>query len=185
MPNVLDRGLSCSEEHIVSCYISHVALPCRTPKLLNVQWLATTTAPLPVLKGIPRPVQELRQLLSPSRLNGAHPSLYVDEDLAPGSSCNMATVQYNQINAADPEPTAAAAQADASEQDCRGGSGRKKGGRKRTAAGQAAKAPIRVSAIEEWPTAYKADVLKHAQQLCEAFVSWGGPESGDDCNCIP
>lgn len=140
---------------------------CRTPKQINMHWTATARAVLPVLKGTPRPVQELRQLLSRSRLNGAHASVCREEDIDQEASdlSQAAPLLLHNFSAAASGGQVAceAAEEGAPARVTRGGGACRKNKKKDKVV---VVPPATVVVQEEWPQAYKEDMLQHSAQLC-------------------
>jgi hypothetical protein len=142
-----------------------------------MHWTATAKAALPVLKGTPRPMQELRQLLSKSRLNGAHPALLLEEfpqDDMPGTALRESLSPHSQPAGVSDEQQVGAATFAASEPivpipstdpgEIRGKNRGKKKQKQHFTQG-ATEHGSGAILHEEWPAAYRADVLKHIQRI--------------------
>ena len=142
---------------------------CRTPRQIYLQWTATTKAVLPVLKGTPRPVQELRQLLSWSRLNGANPSLCREED-GDGAAYGLSrTMPLHSLVACGSQLDSAAAGDDVHIQVNRDAGARKNGHKHRKLRQEASENVATRVVQEEWLRPYRADMMRHAAQLYAAM----------------
>lgn len=151
---------------------------CRTPKQINMHWTATARAVLPVLKGTPRPVQELRQLLSKSLLNGAHPSLFIEDfpnNDASGKTCSVPFALHNQPSTVSDEQQGTSV-ADVAPRAARAIGASQKGKKKQKVL-ETSENGSGVSLQEEWPKTYRADILKHAEQLYDALRTLSQPGS--------